>query len=85
MTSGVIFSFALQALVQMVAPTPWSLVGGGFIVAAVIITNVDVSDITGKCERGICDVSDDHSSLKDSAKHNYGTVVPERKGEVKEF
>lgn len=73
MTSGVIFSFALQAIVQMVAPTPWSLVGGGFIVAAVIITNVDVTEI--RCDKRVCDDSSgDHAPLKDNMKEAYGAV-----------
>lgn len=39
-TSSVVFSFALQAAVQLKAPTPWALVGAGFIVAAVVCSNL---------------------------------------------
>ncbi|XP_064459569.1 uncharacterized protein LOC135369906 isoform X2 [Ornithodoros turicata] len=86
MTSGVIFSFALQAIVQMVAPTPWSLVGGGFIVAAVIITNVDVSEITARCDKRVCDDSAaDHSPLRDNVKQEYGAVSVDRGSNVKGF
>ncbi|XP_077510131.1 uncharacterized protein LOC144121068 isoform X3 [Amblyomma americanum] len=39
-TSSVVFSFALQAAVQLKAPTPWAVVGAGFIVAAVVCSNL---------------------------------------------
>lgn len=39
-TSSVVFSFALQAAVQLRAPTPWAIVGAGFIVAAVVCSNL---------------------------------------------
>lgn len=39
-TSSVVFSFALQAAVQLKAPTPWALVGAAFIVAAVVCSNL---------------------------------------------
>ncbi|EEC08152.1 hypothetical protein IscW_ISCW006523 [Ixodes scapularis] len=49
-TSSVVFSFALQAAVQLKAPTVWALVGAAFIVAAVVCSNLrfERSDVKQK-------------------------------------
>ncbi|KAM7310627.1 solute carrier family 35 member G1 [Ixodes scapularis] len=49
-TSSVVFSFALQAAVQLRAPTVWALVGAAFIVAAVVCSNLrfERSDVKQK-------------------------------------
>ncbi|KAH8039839.1 hypothetical protein HPB51_009095 [Rhipicephalus microplus] len=72
-TSSVVFSFALQAAVQLKAPTPWALVGAGFIVAAVVCSNLKWEpsvDIFEKLKlKGPVDKDKDPTLVKD-----YGTV-----------
>lgn len=73
-TSSVIFSFALQAAVQLKAPTPWAVVGAGFIVAAVVCSNLKWDPSIDILEKLKLKSSQDKEPL--FAVKDYGTVQP---------
>ncbi|XP_077533524.1 solute carrier family 35 member G1-like [Haemaphysalis longicornis] len=73
-TSSVIFSFALQAAVQLKAPTPWAVVGAGFIVAAVVCSNLKWDPSIDILEKLKLKGSQDKEPL--FAVKDYGTVPP---------
>ncbi|KAL3258982.1 hypothetical protein MRX96_016645 [Rhipicephalus microplus] len=78
-TSSVVFSFALQAAVQLKAPTPWALVGAGFIVAAVVCSNLKWEpsvDIFEKLKlKGPVDKDKDPTLCRQRLRNSVGAVA----------
>ncbi|KAH6934310.1 hypothetical protein HPB50_022902 [Hyalomma asiaticum] len=73
-TSSVVFSFALQAAVQLRAPTPSAIVGAGFIVAAVVCSNLKWEPSVDLLEKLKLKGSSDKEKEALFAVKDYGTV-----------